>query len=243
MKRLVNYFMIFVIFMLFLISKVNADTCALEQRTKLGAMAANINVVYEEVTEDVFDPDTEAYFSDYSLDVKVYNMNSQLRLVVRNNLYDDEYQLTYEDMDTEGAITLRPKDSNKRITYTFEVYGSYGDCYERKFRTIKLTLPKFNYYSQYTLCDDVSEFYMCQKYVMYDFTESDFINGVVEYKDKKIAQENELNEDGEIQSNTSTVTKVVKKVSDNKLLVSGVIIAIGIIVTIIIVVRKRRSVF
>ncbi|MBQ8659237.1 MAG: hypothetical protein IJ475_00155 [Bacilli bacterium] len=240
MEKKINYLFYVMGLAFMLLCNVNAESCPLEQRTALSAMANNISVTYEEVTNSKYDENGVPFF-DYSLDVKIYNMNSQMRMVVTNNQYNDQHNITYEDMDGKGIITLRQKDASQKTTYTFKVYGTSTDCYGKLLRTINLTLPKFNYFSQYTLCEDISEFYMCQKYVMYDFGELEFLNGVEEYQKKIQAQENELNGDGEIKDNTSVISKVAKKVSDNKFLVAGVIIAVGVVVTIIVVIKKKGS--
>lgn len=242
MKRL-KYFIYFIVLSLLLIGKVEAETCPLEQRTALGAVAANVNVTYEESIGKEIDEDYgDVYYSVYYLDVKIYNITPDIKIKVTNDMYDDIHYITYEDMDHDGIVTLRAADLSYKITYTFEIFGNNEDCELKKFRTIKLTLPKYNYFSHYEICSEIPEFYMCQRYILNEFDGANFQKAATEYRDKKLAQENEKNEDGEIKDNTSSVSKIAKKVSDNKLLVSGIIIGIGVIVTIVILIKKKRSV-
>lgn len=241
MKRL-KYFVYFLVLSLVLIGKVEAETCPLEQRTSLGAMAANVNVTYEEAVTTEWDSDNETNYSVYYLNVKIYNLTSDLRIKVSNNLYDDEHYISYKNMDHDGVITLKATNISEKVTYMFEIYGNSEDCYNKKLRTVKLTLPKYNYFSHYTICSEIPEFYMCQRYILNDFDGASFYSAAEEYRNKKLAQENEMLDNGDIKENTSSVSKIAKKVSDNKLLVSGVVIAIGVIITIVILIKKKRSV-
>ena len=108
-------------------------------------------------------------------------------------------------MDHDGIITLRAKDISEKVTYMFEIYGNTADCYDKKMRTVKLTLPKYNYFSHYGVCEEIPEFYMCQRYILNDFDGASFYKAVSDYKEKKLAQENELNENGEIKDNNSSI--------------------------------------
>ena len=241
MKRL-KYFVYFLVLSLVFIGNASAEKCPLEQRTSLGAIAANVNITYEEAQGKEYDEDNDAYYPVYYLDVKIYNMTPDLRVKITNSKFNDEHNVDYQNMDHDGIITLRAKDISEKVTYMFEIYGNTADCYDKKMRTVKLTLPKYNYFSHYGVCEEIPEFYMCQRYILNDFDGTSFYKAVSDYKEKKLAQENELNENGEIKDNNSSIVKIAKKVSDNKLLVSGVIIGIGVIITVVILIKKRRSV-
>ena len=241
MKRL-KYFVCFLVLSLIFIGNASAEKCPLEQRTSLGAIAANVNITYEEAEGKAYDEDNQAEFSVYYLNVKIYNMSPDIRIKVSNNRYSDVHNITYENMGHDGSVTLKVSDISEKTTYAFEIYGSSSDCYMKKLRTVKLTLPKYNYFSHYSICDEITEFYMCQRYVINDFDGSSFHKEAAAYREKKLAQENELNENGEIKENNSSIAKVAKKVSDNKLLVSGIIIGIGVVITIVILIKKKRSV-
>lgn len=242
MKRL-KYFVYFLVLSLVLVGKVEAESCPLEQRTSLGAIAANVNITYEESIDKALDEDYgDVYYDVYNLNIKIYNLSPDLRIKVTNNLYNDVNYVNYENMDNEGTITLKVADISEKVTYVFEIYGNIGDCSMKKFRTVKLTLPKYNYFSHYEICDEIPEFYMCQRYILNDFDGTLFQKEAVAYREKKLAQENEMNENGEIKENNSSIGKIAKKVSDNKLLVSGIIIGIGVVITIVILIKKKRSV-
>ena len=103
---------------------------------------------------------------------------------------------------------------------------------------MKLTLPRFNYYSELDICQDIPDYYLCQQYTTYDVDGATFYDKVDEYKAKLAAQaeESEATDD-----NTSIINKAISGVSKYKYVVVGVIVAIGVVVTVLIL-KKRKKV-
>ena len=239
-KRVLKFIAVFA--MLFMmIGKVNAATCSLEEQTQLRTMAANVNVSYEEVDEEfseVISADEVSEYVAYYLDIKVYNINSYLRVEMTDELNNKTYKGNYRNIGPDGTITFRRADNSQMSNYTFKVYGTSEDCYGEVLRTIKLTLPKYNYYSERTLCADIPEYYMCQKYITYDIDYNNFTSNVEAYKEKLASQESSQQE-GESEDNTSIISKTVTTISKWKYVIVGAIIAVGVVITIIVIKRKR----
>ena len=103
-------------------------------------------------------------------------------------------------------------------------------------RVIKLTLPRYNHFSERAICEDIPEYYLCQKYVTYNIDNSTFLDNITKYKEKL----SKNNEEGNVEDNTSVVNKAIKSVSKYRYAIASVIIIAGIAITIVII-KKRRS--
>ena len=243
MKRKILYSLYFLIMLFGLGSIVFAEgECTLEARSDLRGLASNINIVYQEVSDYVKNEDYEEgdidadpeYLQKY-LVIKIYNLSPHLRLEMTYGTPNDSTSITYNQADQDGVITLVPSTNEYVITYTFNVYGSSSACYGQLLRTIKLTLPKYNYYSERSVCDDIPDYFMCQTYT------TNFLDSVNAYKEKLKTQKNEIDENGDVKDNTSIINKTASVITKYKYVIIGVILVIGVVVTIIIV-KKKRSV-
>lgn len=177
------------------------------------------------------------------LDVKIYNVTEKLfvRVNVRGNrVVDDEKVLTYRHIAPDGSITIRQPSQSELMTYTFTVFSDSYGCTNRILRTIKLTLPRFNYYSQLSMCQDIPEYYLCQEYTTYKVDGSTFYDKVDEYKAKLLAQEEDKN-GIDLDDNTGVISKTLTAVSNHKFVVVGIVVLIGVIVTIVILRRKKSD--
>ena len=248
MKRKILYSLYFLIMLFGLGSIVFAEgECTLEARSDLRGLASNINIVYQEVSEYVKNEDYEEgdidadpeYLQKY-LVIKIYNLSPHLRLEMTYGTPNDSTSITYNQADQDGVITLVPSTNEYVITYTFNVYGSSSACYGQLLRTIKLTLPKYNYYSERSVCDDIPDYFMCQTYTTYDINPTNFLDSVNAYKEKLKTQKNEIDENGDVKDNTSIINKTASVITKYKYVIIGVILVIGVVVTIIIVKNKRR---
>lgn len=247
MKKKMLFLLIILVSFLF-IGKVNAeenaDTCSASQLSELRSMAANIKVSYVtgEELEKINDPETGATTGrKYYVYIKIYNINSRMRVRVTTSgkgVVPSTYDVGASDVDNDGVITLRQPASDANIEYEFTVYAVYGNCTSKTLRTVRLTVPKFNMYSELDICSDVPDYYLCLQYTTYNVDGATFYDRVEEYKNKLsnqvIAGENE--------SATSALSRTMSSISKYKYLIVGIIVTIGVVVTVIVVKRKKREV-
>ena len=104
-------------------------------------------------------------------------------------------------------------------------------------RTIKLTLPKYNYYSQLDVCDDIPDYYLCQPYTKYSVDGGTFYDKVDEYKTKLSTLEKEKEEN----NNTSFVTNTMSGISKYKYLIVGIAVVVGVVLTIFVLKKKGST--
>jgi len=225
---------------------VQDDLCSLETKNKLRTLASNVTINYQPVeasdgVSGIDDEGNQVEVLSYFFDVKIYNINSQLKVIVKSADEENtnEILLTYKNMGSDGAITARKKVGIELSNLIFEIYGSdeTGGCTIEKLRTIKLTLPKYNNLAEREICSDIPEFYMCQKYISYDINPEKFSEEVKKYKEKK--EKDESDSEAEVEDNNTVTDKAADLINKNKYIIVGAIVLAGIIITVIIVRRKK----
>ncbi len=222
-------------------------TCNAVSLNELRTAAANIKVSYvpgsnvEEYNEG--GPIGVDTLPMRHLDVKLYNLTD--RLYVRfetsgDKIGSEKNVLTYRNIGPDGAVTIRQQAVTETVTYTFKVFSDAYGCSTKTLRTIRLTLPRFNFYSQLDICQDIPDYYLCQEYTTYKVDGSTFYTKVDDYKAKLLAQEEKKN-GVDLDDNTGIISKAVSTVSKNKYIIAGVIVLAGVIATIYIIKRKKSD--
>lgn len=241
MKKRIFYKVITFIMVILLvgISRVNAEsndgTCDLSEKSKFRQLASNVTATYVPIE---LDPEVAEQFQ---LDVMVYNLDDSLIADIEtsgNTQKTLKGTLTSEYKNQDGAVVVRIPAPNEVTKVNITVYANEGDCTGALLKTLKLTLPKFNYYSMRNVCDDIPEYYLCQRYITYDINEDTFFDNVTQYKEKLAEQADEVDE----KNNTSVVSKTIKSIGKYKVVIAGVIVLVGIVITVL-VIKKKRSAF
>lgn len=246
MKRKKKFLMIIFMLAFFLmIGNVSAaedkeNMCTPTQLSELRSMAANVKVTYVPVTEaeKLTTPNGESgadYVSKRYLDIKIFNLNTKLIVNAKNGI--DDFTITSNDIGGDGAVTIRQPASTSAIKYEFEVTSLLYGCSLETLRTIKLTLPKYNYYSQLDVCDDIPDYYLCQPYTTYSVDGGTFYDKVDEYKAKLSTLEKEKQEN----NNTSFVTNTMSGISKYKYLIVGIVVVVGVVLTIFVLKKKGSA--
>ena len=215
------------------------NKCEIIELGKLREYASSINAnVISGIEETKID--NEQAEENY-LYIKIYNMNSSMRLVVTNDNNSQKHELTYRNIGSDGSITLKQTAINKVINYTIDVYGGVNtNCYSEKLRTIKVTVPKYNYYSNLEMCSTIPDYYLCQEYITFDIDGSTASDKINEYREK-IDKELEEKEVKTEEKNKSVIKKARTFFSDYKYILIGLLVILGVIITIIILKRKRSE--
>lgn len=214
-------------------------TCTAMQLGELRELAANIKVTYIpktmviETSEDV-ETGATSYTSRY-VEIKVYNMHSKLYMDVQN---DSNFKtiVSVANLSNDGTITFTQDMVKKKVNYTFKVMSDEYGCQGNTLRTIKLSLPIYNSYSELEICSEIPEYYLCQEFVTSPVDGATFYEKVDAYKAKLLEQNKNNGED-----NTGGVNKTFASASKYKYLIVGVIVALGVIITIVIIKRRENA--
>lgn len=230
---------------------VNADengennTCSNVTKTELMKYASNVVVTYEEETVEVEryieggegDEGELATLPQSYLNIKIYNINSKINVIATNLDSKEKFNVTYKYIGTDGAVTIRRKLYNQLGNYKFEVYGA-NECSSEVLRTMKLTLPRYNFLADMDMCSDIQDYYLCQRLVTYDIDTGSAYALIDEYKES-LAENDLANEKTKEEEGTST--RIINKISNNKSVVVIVVLVIGVILTVFILIRRRKE--
>lgn len=244
MKKENVFLMIMVVVSLFMFTgtvfaEKKDEVCPAIKLAELRSMASNVKVTYAPVTEIKEIPgDNETGATKYSsrvVVIKVYNMNTRLYLDVSNN---EGYKqvVTADRALKDGTIGFKQEKLDRKINYTFDVKSTEYGCDTVVLRTIRVSIPMYNKYAELDICADIPEYYLCQEFVTAPVDGATFYDRVDAYKAKLLEQGQDIEED-----NTSGVNKTFANASKYKYLIVGIIVALGVVITIVIIKRKENA--
>ena len=235
MKKILFYSYICLIASLFYLPVSAEDaSCSNEEIIRLSKIAYNVNADWEPVLfrypDDYYETEAELENPDtyYRMHVNIYNVTEELKIEVENITENKKYNFGYENTDN-GSLTLDAGLPVEIRNININIYGT-GLCSTQKFRSIPITIPKYNRMSDYDICNDIPDYYMCQTFVVNDkeMDEIEFKEEAEKYKEKKEKEENKIPIIDFFTKNWKTILIVV------------VILGVGGAVTTVIVVRNRR---
>ena len=244
-----NKFLMLIIMMLasiLVIGNVKAEegnTCSATDLNKLRQEAANVKVTYVPNTVPMgseYETEGDDPVVENVLDMKIYNVTDKMALLFEysgTGIKSGSFTRTHAAVDSDGVITVRQKDYHRVINYVITVVSSYGSCSGQNLKTIRITLPMFNYYSLLEACSDIQDYYLCQPYVTTEVGSADFFDKVETYKAKMLSnQAIEIEDD-----NNSVVTTAFAGVKKHKYLIVGIVVAAGVVATVLILRRKKSD--
>lgn len=247
-KKIMFLIFIFAIMFTFLVN-VKAEqtdgTCYVVDRTYVKTQASNIRVTYSPIVKEVTSKDsfgTDVSTSNRYIQIKLFNVTGNMYVevdMIGSGIQSKRYHFDYKDIGPDRAITINQLAVDKTVTYNISVYSDYKDCYGDLIRSIKLTVPKFNFYSQLAVCDDISDYYLCQEFITFDINSSTFYSNIERYKEN--LSSNGYNTNPTIRDNTTPASKTVSTISKYKYLIVGTIVVLGVLATIFIMKRKKSE--
>ena len=249
-----KYFLFSLVTFAVFTSSVSAVTCSYEKRAELNSEVSHIEANYEvieiELDPEDYDlpdgilgtPDEDDYvITSDALQVNILNLTENVYAEVTNS-YDNE-TVRYDYSNTNnGNIEIVWQTLGSMASYTIEIYSSAATgCEGTLLRTLRVSLPRYNDYSTYAVCDQASDYYLCQRYVFFD--EIDF----GEFTDRINAEIERRQENGNGTENEDNpwYEDIGNFISEHKVpIIIGVVsvIAVAGVIVVIVVIRRRRSV-
>lgn len=225
-------FLTLLVFFLFT-SNVEA-VCTNKEKLDVGAKAANIKHNYEivENTEQAEDGvSTDEYFK-----ITILNIVKEIYVEVSNDVNNQTRTYTYNDTDN-GIITFNWEENEVKTNFTIKVYASdYSNCKGDLLKTIKFTTPHYNDFYNRAICAEMTDFYLCQKYISTDnVDESMFISKIDSFK------KGEINNEGEEQPNKKEEKGFFAKYKWYIIGTLGVVIVVATTLTIVDIKKQREQ--
>jgi hypothetical protein len=210
---------LFLLVIVLLPNKANAvGICPAKTLSKYRTEALKVKVVYEimknegvktmfSFTASNLDENLEIHFND-----NIYRGTKNNNKIVINGVYED----------------------NK--TYNFEIYTQdMKTCGKAYLTTKKVTIPKYNIYSESDECVEYEEFPICQKFYEGEIKDyNDFISQLSTLK-KESESKVEKYED-----NRTIIDKIIEWFSDNIEITVGIIAVIVLIILIFVIIKIRK---
>lgn len=236
-----NKKILFIAFMMFSFMmgvRAESETCTAEDKVRLRNIASMVSVNYETVdiygTSDEYSREEGTEFKEVNLDVKIHNLNDSMYVIIESPYLSKKIVADTDDKNNNGEIVIRKANLNQVEKMTFTIY-SYESCTNDALKVINLTIPKYNRNSKLDICSDVPEFYLCQPLVTYDIKNVDYSTSIAEYKEKLANQEKKP----ALENQSDEESGLAGFVSKNKYFIVGIVVGIGIGLTILIL--KRRG--
>ncbi len=240
------------LFSFILLESVSATTCGYEEKAKLNNEISNVKSNYE-IKERVLDeseyvvPDAiagtdeeEDYVAtEEYIGVNILNITENMYVEVSND-YNEEVKTYYYQDSSNGNISFDWYNINTVATFTIKVYASSTTgCEGEILKTMSLKLPRYNDYSNYSVCEGLTDYYLCQRYVTFSEVDFDtFITRIDKQYDRNGSSEGEKKQD-------KWYFKVKDFIVDHKVafIAGGVVLIVGVGgATFVIIKRRRRSI-
>lgn len=217
-----KFFVFTLIFFMFSGIVKAATACDTSEESKLRQKAANINVNYEikEEVEKIEDSEATELRTEY-FEISILNVTDEFYVIVKNSKTNEERRFSGADA-SNGIIKFRVDDKSEVVKYTFQIYTSdKTSCKDEKLKTLYLTTPRFNIFSQRAVCEEIPEYYLCQKYVTFaSVSEDNFAKKTRSYQS---GQENKEGEKVE-EKNKTFFDKVYTFLDNSKWYIAGVVV-------------------
>lgn len=212
MKKIYKLFCLFVILFIFPLF-VNAENCSKEEKNRINKLINNINIAYIHTDNN--------YFT-----VNIYNIPEGLYVSTPTNgmLYP-----------TNNTVTLNYYIGGN--SYTFNFFSINGDkCIDEMKYSKTIYIKQYNVYSEKEVCKNkkYKDFKYCNKWYQGYITDEKYELELKKYESKLKQNEQVVN----VEDNTNDTNKI--KINMNIILIGSGCVILGITITIILVVRKKK---
>ena len=225
---------------------VNA-ACDAEKKVQMDRDISSIKVNYEILKEKVtgrIDSSTndEEFYED-AIQINIINVTEDFTIEVKSDYDKTTRRFTYKDAK-DGIISFKSPTNKKIVNYSIKVksVATSGCRAEEVTRTLYFKQPRYNYLSDYAICEQIPEYYLCERYVDYydDLTLGEFNEKVTAAIEKQHKQKEE-----EEKANRKWYEKITDYISENKttfIIIGGVLVAAAVAGTTVYVIKRRRDV-
>lgn len=226
MKKIITFLML----MLFLNIEVSAASlCTYQEQAELNSKAANVKASYE--VAKIEHGNEEFAHTEYYLKINITNITEDFYVVIKND--NNESTMTYRSTDAvDGIVTIKWTDVFKVTNLTIQVFTtSKTNCPDERYKTIYLTLPRYNEFSGKPSCVENPDFYLCEEFVTFDdIDEIEFADKMVQYVEKGTTSEEET---PIVEEDPTIMDRVFEFIDNYKFfIIGGVVLVIGAIVII-----------
>jgi len=216
---------------------VQADDgiCSNAELKELSSLAYNVKVAYDvedksEYKELIAEDNSTTYkIPNYDFTITVYNLSESIYAIIEDETFYTSELITYEDTNN-GTYPFKDSDFGRVHKYTITIHANTEDCYGRQIRTITLTRPKYNGYSEFAYCNN-SSIYYCQRFITNDLNiedAEDFLQKI--YKNNQVNNLKDKNDD-----------EIKNIIMDNWILYASIFFAIAFAFAGFVIIKKKKN--
>lgn len=196
---------------------------------------ANYDVIDNSETKTLtIGSDSTTYtIPNYTFEMSIYNITEDFTAEIHDDVSGNTISIGYNDTN-DGTYSFTNSDFGTIYNYTIKIMSNKNECLGQLVKTLHITKPKYNAYSEYTYCKN-STILVCQKFVTKDIG----VNSSEEFL-KKISVNNKKNAPINISDETK---KTIKDIFSNNWILFASIFAGVIIISIgvIIYIKKKNK--
>ncbi len=246
MTKYNRFVFIFICACIFNFTSVEAagKSCPSGIKKELAQIASRIKVNYEikdfseEKKLSVDGKETTYKIPNYVFEISIYNMSDDIYVVVdktNKQMLSGTNAFTVRNSDAiDGIYTFTDDNFGEIYNYNVTVYSNDKECSNVALRTYKFTKPRYNAYSEFTYCQNSSNFY-CQRFIGTEINIKDTDDFLA-----KIKVNNEKNDpDRDKKDETKIVTELFKNNWKTYILIFLIVVALA--TGVIFFIKKRRK--
>ncbi len=232
---------IFTLFSLFVwVLKPNAETCTTAELARLKKEAAKVKLTYIEEEEEIeltpemiADGASKPLLNPY-FNMKLANVTPELEVYITND-YNDDGEMVYGS-SVNGLYEFRWDEVYDIVKFTYKVSASStSSCPQEELSIGYLVTPKYNTFADMVMCEGISDYKYCSKFVTFEMNYLDQEKKIKDYIAEKKAKESESKE--------NIFDKISEFINEHKTLVIGGAMAVAAVgVTYVIMVKRRKRV-
>ena len=222
---------------LFTIKVEAASICSYKEQTEINQLAANVKATYEVVQDTVQFEDMNSTMDVFN--ISLFNVTEKIYVVIKNNINNEEKIITSNDA-TEGVASFKWDYAEAVTNFTIQVYTTERtSCPNERYKTIYLTTPRYNEFYDRETCQELTDFYLCQKFVTFsEISEEKFFKQLESYRNGDV---NDSGEDIIDKDDNSTTDKVFNFIDDYKWYFVGGTIVVLVVIIIIFKLKGRKQ--
>lgn len=231
---------------LFISFGVKASTCGDKRILELSSKANDVNVSYQEYDKLVDEFDSETFVDENDGDsivretfpayyLTIFNLPEDLNVSIIRNDTKKNVVVYSSDKKEDGVVYVDTGFAGKVKLFTLKIRSNDSSCKNEILKTVAVTTPMYNKFSQYNSCLENPEFSLCQQFTTVDYSEvtnSQFVEKLNEYKVQKAEEE---------KKQKSIIYQIGKFLSTYKWYIIIPIVIIGVALIVIYIIRRKKS--
>ena len=249
--RKIKYLCFSLFIFLFATSFVGAATCGYEEKAKLNNEVGSVKANYEIIRtidsqagkpDYIVGTDEEDDYVAYKelIKINILNLTDNMVVEVKNDYDKTQKTYTYSQA-VDGILSFYSPSKNDVIKYTIKIEASdKTGCEGENLRTITVTQPRYNHLSDYAICMDIPEFYLCKKYVT--FAEDVDFGTFITKAEKELENQNKKKNNDDNQNKWYEQIGNFVVAHKKEFIIGGItLVVVAGVVTIVIISKRRRD--